>query len=298
MPPHDAAVQVPATSANLGPGFDCLGLALGLHLRASCHIGGSGLRISPGDPSIAADTSNLVYRALAAAFSAAGTPVPPLELRIESDIPLARGLGSSSAAIVAGVCLANALLDSPFSAQELLNLALPLEGHPDNIAPAILGGLVVSALAGDRVLASRVALPRLPSLALFIPDFAMATAEARRVLPDTVPRADAVFNTGRSSLFVAALAAGDFAALRWAMEDRLHQPYRTALFPALPALIDAGLAAGAAGCALSGAGSTVLALCDGDPAPVLAAFARAADAANVSGRAARAEIDLAGARLV
>ena len=296
--PQAAAVQVPATSANLGPGFDCLGLALNLYLRVACRTGGEGLRISASDEEIATDPSNLVYRAMEAVFQAAGEGVPALELRIDNGIPLSRGLGSSSAAIIAGATLANALLGSPFGRERLLDLALTLEGHPDNIAPALLGGLVASSLAGERVLAQPVRLARVPGIALFIPDFAMATAEARRVLPDSVPRADAIFNTGRGSLLVAALAAGDFALLRWAMEDRLHQPYRSAIFPALPRLIQAALDAGAAGCAMSGAGSTVIALCDSQPGAVRAALERAASDLGVGGRGATADIDLEGARIV
>lgn len=298
MSPIAVAVQVPATSANLGPGFDCLGLALNLHLSVSCRTGGSSLRISAGDPTIATDETNLVFRAMAAVFQAAGKPTPPVELHIDNEIPLSRGLGSSSAAIVAGVVLANALLGQPFTKSRLLEVALPLEGHPDNIAPAMFGGLVVSSLGDEGVLAAPVELRRAPAIALFIPEFAMATAEARRVLPDKVPRADAVFNTGRSSLLVAALAAGDFSLLRWAMQDRLHQPYRAAIFPAMPNLISAALEAGAAGCALSGAGSTVIAFCAANPGPVLEALEQAAQAARLPGRSARAEIDVAGARLL
>ncbi|HVA25812.1 MAG TPA: homoserine kinase [Chloroflexota bacterium] len=298
MPPLAATVQVPATSANLGPGFDCLGLALNLYLRVSCQTGGDGLRIHASDPEIATDAGNLVFRAIEAAFEAAGQPVPALELDIDNGIPLSRGLGSSSAAIIGGVALANALLGEPFDRDRLLEIALPLEGHPDNIAPALFGGLAVSSVDGDRVLAVPVRLRRPPRIVLFIPDFKMSTAEARRVLPDSVPRADAIFNTGRSSLLVAALAAGDFSVLRWAMDDRLHQPYRGAIFPALPKLIEAALEAGAAGCAMSGAGSTVIAFCEGDTKDVAAAFGRAASAAHLNGRSAMAEIDTRGARLV
>jgi homoserine kinase len=132
---------------------------------------------------------------------------------------------------------------------------------------------------------------------LFIPDFVMSTSEARRVLPDSVPRADAIFNTCRSSLLVAALAAGDLSVLRWAMEDRLHQPYRGAIFPALPKLLEAALEAGAAGAAMSGAGSTVVALCDHDPSPITSALERAAAAEGLGGRGVTAEIDVDGAYL-
>ena len=213
-------------------------------------------------------------------FHAAGEPTPSLELRIDNAIPLSRGLGSSAAAITAGLMLANALAGEHFDRQRLLEIGLPLEGHPDNLAPAMFGGLRVSSLAAGRVLTQAVALPRPPRVVLFVPDFAMSTAEARRVLPDSVPRADAIFNTGRSSMLVAALAAGDMSALRWAMEDRLHQPYRAAIFPALPNLIAAALDAGASGAALSGAGSTVLPSAP-RTTPIARALERAAATANL-----------------
>ncbi|HEU0169352.1 MAG TPA: homoserine kinase [Chloroflexota bacterium] len=289
---------MPATSANLGPGFDCLGLALDLYLRVTCTLGGSGLRIA-AEPGVSTGPNNLIYRAMLATYDAAGEPAPAdLAIDARNDIPLSRGLGSSSAAIVAGLLLANVLLDTPFDRDRLLEIGLPLEGHPDNIAPALFGGLVVAAVADGRPVAQRVPLARTPGVGLFIPDQPMPTADARRVLPDTVPRADAVFNTGRSSLVVAALATGNFGLLRAAMEDRLHQPYRAAIFPALPALIEAALSAGAAGAALSGAGSTVIALCEGDPAPVVAALATSAASLGVSGRPVTARIDQSGAAVL
>jgi len=217
-----------------------------------------------------------------------------MELRIDSGIPLSRGLGSSAAAIAAGLMLANEVCQAPLDKHALLTVGLPLEGHPDNLAPALFGGLRVSSMADGEVLTLPVKLARLPGIALFIPDVVMSTTEARRVLPDSVPRADAVFNTGRSSLLVAALAAGDFSTLRWAMDDHLHQPYRSAIFPGLQRLIAAALEAGAAGAALSGAGSTVIALCDGDPAQVVAAMERV----GLPGRGTSVEIDTEGARII
>ncbi|MBV8083948.1 MAG: homoserine kinase [Chloroflexi bacterium] len=296
--PQRASVQVPATSANLGPGFDCLGLALDIYLRVTCTLGGAGLRIA-AEPSISTGSDNLIYQAMLAVYRAADSPPAiHLALGVGNDIPLSRGLGSSSAAIIAGLLLANALLGTPFDRDRLLQIGLPLEGHPDNIAPALFGGLVVSAVVDGRPVLQRVPLARAPGVALFIPDQPMSTADARRVLPDTVPRADAVFNTGRSSLLVAALANGNFALLRAAMEDRLHQPFRAAIFPALPALIDAALAAGASGAALSGAGSTVIALCDGEASGVASALGTAAEGLGVHGRSATAHVDHSGAAVL
>jgi homoserine kinase len=298
--PHSATVQVPATSANLGPGFDCLGLALNIYLRVSCRTADGGLRISATGldaAGVSTGEDNLVYRAMRLLFDAAGKPAPALDIDIDNSIPLSRGLGSSAAAIVAGLVAANALCGKPFERRQLLDIGLPLEGHPDNLAPALFGGLRVSSMADGTVLTVPVALKNVPRIVLFIPDFVMSTSEARRVLPDSVPRADAIFNTCRSSLLVAALAAGDLSVLRWAMEDRLHQPYRGAIFPALPKLLEAALEAGAAGAAMSGAGSTVVALCDHDPAPITSALERAAAAEGLGGRGVTAEIDVDGAYL-
>jgi homoserine kinase len=296
---------VPATSANLGPGFDCLGLALNIYLRVTCATGGvPALQIEANESGIELDERNLVYRAMQLVFAATGRPLPGLELRIDNAIPLSRGLGSSAAAITAGLALANAILGEPFDRRRLLSIGLPLEGgdpkhgHPDNLAPALFGGLRVSSVADGEVLSVPLTMARPPRIALFVPEFVMTPASARRVLPEAVPRADAVFNTTRSSLLVAALAAGEFGVLRWAMEDRLHQPYRSALFPALHGLIEAALQAGAAGAALSGAGSTVIALCEGDPAPVVHGLERAAHGLGVSGQGRAAEIDPHGAELI
>jgi len=287
------SVQLPATSANLGPGFDCLGLALDIYLRVTCITSKRGLAIAAADPAISTGPDNLIYRAMQRVFAAAHQDLPGIELRIDSDIPISRGLGSSSAAIVAVLVLANELLGQPFDRRRLLDLGLPLEGHPDNLAPALFGGLTVSAAIGAGAMVVPVTLAQLPRVALFIPDLVMSTAEARRGLPDQVPRADAVFNTGRSSLLVAALAGGDWSVLRWAMEDRLHQPYRAAMFPELPRLIQTALDAGALGAALSGAGSTVIALCEREPEPIARAMASLA----VPGESRVANIDMTGAQV-
>ncbi|HEX6511863.1 MAG TPA: homoserine kinase, partial [Chloroflexota bacterium] len=188
--PLAVSVQVPASSANLGPGFDCLGLALDIYLRVSCQAGGDELRIFATEPGVALDASNLVYQAMQRVFEAVGQQMPGLELRIDNSIPLSRGLGSSAAAIAAGLLLANGLCGEPFEHARLLDLGLPLEGHADNLAPALFGGLRVSAVAGGQVLSLPVQLARAPEVALFVPDFAISTPEARHVLPDSVPRAD------------------------------------------------------------------------------------------------------------
>lgn len=292
-------VSVPATTANLGPGFDCLGLALELRNevraepaeRVEVIVRGEGERRLPAGP------DNAVYRAVARAFAACGRPAPTLRLVCQNRIPLARGLGSSAAAVVAGLALGNRLLGDPLSAEALLALATELEGHPDNVAPCLLGGLRVVTTGGDRALQSSVPVPPGLGTVAFVPDFELDTAAARRLLPARVPLADAVHNVGRTALLVAALASGRLELLRAATADRLHQPYRQEVFPALPALIDAALGAGALGAFLSGAGPTVLALVSGDGAEVARGFERAAARLGLAGRAVALAISADGCRV-
>jgi homoserine kinase len=179
-------------------------------------------------------------------------------------IPLGRGLGSSSAAIVGGIAAGARLVGEPLAPEEILRLALPFEGHPDNIAPCVLGGFTVAATTADgRVHCLRVPLARALRAVAVVPDVRLATADARRALPAQVSLGDAVFNVNRAALLVAALGQGRFDLLREAVADRLHQPYRAPLLPGMLEVLEAGYAAGALACFLSGAGSTVLALADG-----------------------------------
>ncbi|MHB8620110.1 MAG: homoserine kinase, partial [Chloroflexota bacterium] len=190
QPTGRATVRVPATSANLGPGFDCLGLALDLYLKVDCQTTEAGLSITIGGSeasgSISLGATNLVYRALSVVFRTAGAALPGIRLHIDNGIPLSRGLGSSAAAVVAGLMLGNRLLGEPFDRQRLLGIGLPLEGHPDNLAPALFGGLTTSAIIDGEPLAIQIALNRDPRVVLFIPDLVMSTKEARAVLPNTV----------------------------------------------------------------------------------------------------------------
>lgn len=298
-------VRAPATSANLGPGFDCLGAALDLCNELAAELGGSGLEIEvagEGLGQLSLGPDNRVAVAFRAACAALGMEPPPLRLRLLNRIPLARGLGSSSAAAIAGLVAANALLGGNLSQERLLELAVPIEGHPDNVVPALLGGVTVCVSDGPRVLYQKLALPpavRDLSAVLYVPDFPMDTGEARRILPPSVPRLDGVFNTGRAALLVVALQSGRLDLLRPAMEDRLHQPYRAQIFPALPRLCAAALEAGALGAALSGAGSTILALARAPEAgAVESAMARAARALGVTGRPLRARLSEVGATVV
>lgn len=291
-------VRAPATSANLGPGFDALGLALDLwnEVTASVAEGARGLpeRLPDGGP-------NLVLAAARHTAEHLGWPLPPLRLAPCTRIPVGRGLGSSAAAIACGVLLADHLLDGRLEPDDLLRLAARVEGHPDNVAPCLLGGARVAVLGPDgQVVQAPIPLARGLEAALFVPEARLSTQQARARLPRQVPFADAVFNVGRASLLVAALASGELGALREAMADRLHQPYRAPLFPAGQTLIQAALDAGALGACVSGAGPSILALCSGgeQARSVADAMAVAASARNVPGQPLCLALTLRGAHVV
>jgi homoserine kinase len=200
--------------------------------------------------------------------------------------------------VVGGLAAANALAGDPLLRPDLLRLAVAMEGHPDNVAPALLGGCQVSVRDGDEVVTSAVPVPTGLRAVLFIPDQPMPTAQARSLLPDRVTRDDAVFNIGRAALLVAALAMGDLDALRVATQDRLHQSYRWVLFPAMRLIIQAALDAGAVGAFLSGAGSTVLALAQGREMTIGFEMADIADKAGVAGEVRVVELSARGAHVV
>jgi len=293
-------VQVPATTANLGPGYDCLGLALGLHNEVTLARAGTlSVEIQgEGADSLARDASHMVLVAAAAACAAAGREPPPLALRQVNRIPLARGLGSSSAAIVGGIVGVDELLGLGLTARQMLDVATAVEGHPDNVAPALLGGLTVCCATDDEVLVERLEVAPGLSCVVAIPEFEVATHEARRALPDIVPHADAVFNLCRASLVVAALVSGDFAQLGEAMRDRLHQPYRAHLVPGMAEAIAAALDAGAHGAALSGSGPTVAAFMAGGGEEVGAAMVKAFAGAGTTAVASALALSPEGARIV
>jgi homoserine kinase len=290
-------VRVPATSANLGPGFDVLGLALGLYNdigyeeaeRVVVTIEGEGAgRLDTGAGNVVARAAHMVYQA-------AGRRFPGAAIRCVNRIPPARGLGSSAAAWVGGLIAANAALGSPLDRDAILALACRAEGHPDNVAAALLGGLTVSCAAGDRVTAVSLPVPPEIGWVVLVPETESSTREARAVLPSTVSRSDAVFNLQRLGLVLASIASGDIDLLRLAMEDRLHQPQRQALFPWMESVRQAALEAGALGCVLSGAGPSLLAALRGSGDAVARAMERALEAAGMAGRAATLPVDTVGA---
>jgi len=257
-------VRVPATSANLGPGFDALGMALSLYAwvemapsdQTSFTLLGDHMRGIP------ADKSNLIYTLAQKVFAEAGASVPELEISMYSAIPLTRGLGSSAAAIVAAIGAANALIGSPLPKEELFRIATAEEGHPDNVGPALFGGIVSSVWDGAKASYIRLEPPERLTTLVAIPAYELSTSKARAALPDHVSRADAVFNLSRAALLTAALATGRLEAIRDAIDDRLHQPYRAILVPGLERVLREAADRGALGAALSGAGPTAIAFVD------------------------------------
>ena len=285
-------VRVPATTANLGPGFDCLGMALDMwnELRVEVADESTVTVQGQGAGELPADKTNLVYMAIEHLFKTVGADMPGLRLHCLNDIPLRRGLGSSAAAIVGGLVAADLLLshlagakDHSRSKQDLLELAVYLEGHPDNVAAALLGGLQLVAQEGNVLLSTAVAVPGDIRAVLFVPEMTIATEEARAVLPDSISMEDAVYNMGRVALLVHSLVTGRLENLPVATGDRLHQPYRQRLFPAMKVIFSAARDAGALGVFLSGSGSTILALTAGREMTVAYEMAEAARRASVAG---------------
>jgi threonine synthase len=311
-------VCVPATSANLGPGFDCLGLALGLYTSFDVEILSvatpanyrpaiditSAWGDDPAGASLPGDEDNLFYQAFTAQLAARNVPVPATRIRMSMGVPPGRGLGSSAAAVVGGVLAAEALAGHLCPAAQrldLLSAAVQLEhgAHADNVAAALLGGLVVTSREQQRDSwrAIRAPIPAGLRAVLFVPAFSMDTVAGRNLLPDRYSRADAVENAGRVALLLAGLATGDLDALGPAMQDCFHEPYRAQLFPQLPDLLAAARAAGAYGACLSGGGPTILALAKENAGDVAAALKRRAEALQIEGRAVIVEPELEGARV-
>ncbi len=253
-------VRVPASSANLGPGFDALGLALGVYL--TCRFRQSeqlSIRAEGRDAAqIPTGPDNLIWQTAQAVGESLGMETPPIELHVCNEIPIGKGMGSSAAALTAGVVIADHLLDLGWKPLRILDEAARLEGHPDNVAPCTLGSIVASAIdSGGVTRAVRLDLPRRFGIGVVVPDFDLPTAKARAVLPECYSRQDAVFNVQRASLLIAALATGSTWAFPAALEDRFHQPYRTPLVPGLADILKLR-APGLLGCVLSGAGPSIL----------------------------------------
>ena len=260
-----ATALVPASTTNLGPGFDVLGLALQLYSEVTLETTEAETQVIVSGvdaDKIPSTPEHIAFQAVELVFDRSGSKRPKgFKLEIENRIPAIRGLGGSGTAILGGLLTANALCGTPFSDAELLNFATELEGHPDNVAASLYGGLVVSTQENRKVHTVRLTCPPILSIVLAIPDFPLSTEQARGVLPTSVSFADAVYNTSRSTLLIASIVTGQFEMLRIAMKDRLHQPYRTSLIPGFNDVAEAATTAGALSVALSGAGPTIAAYC-------------------------------------
>ena len=259
-------VTVPATTANLGPGFDSLGMALNLHNQFTFEHIGHGLEIEVAGEAahnIPVDESNLVYQSALRLFQLLGRKPAGMRIQQVNRVPSSSGLGSSSTAVVAGLMGANALVNGGLTKLDLVDLAGEMEGHADNVAPALFGGLVLSNILEVDQGGAHFHIECLPiptyRVVLVLPDVALLTKDARALLPGTISRADATFNIGRMGLLVRALMAGDHGKLALAMDDRLHQPYRVPLIPGFEKAVAAAKQYGNVGCALSGAGPSIVA---------------------------------------
>ncbi len=253
-------VRAPASSANLGPGFDTLGLALAIHLTCRFRTADAlEIKLSGRDThSIPTDETNMIWRTALRVAAEQGRAMPPLYLEIENDIPIGKGLGSSASALTAGVAIANGALGLGWDAHRVLDEAARFEGHPDNVAAAVLGSITTAAIGEDGVTrAIRLEIPEAFSVAIVCPDFELATSGMRGVLPEMVKREDAVYNLQRATLLVAAMATGNKDVFPDALFDRLHQPYRMGNVPGMKEILDLR-APGLLGCAMSGAGPSMI----------------------------------------
>ncbi len=268
------SVKVPATSANLGPGFDCLGLALPIYNTITIEetiLPGTGVEINLMSAeeenidemifdNIPKDENNIVYKAVELLYNSIGQEPSELKINIQSQIPITRGLGSSAAVIVGGLMAANKLLGSPADTTALLSIATEVEGHPDNVAPAILGGFVMSSQEDDgSIVYRKLDWPQEWDITVCIPDFELSTNIARSVLPSEVPMQDAIYNAKHLAMLIQAVNTKDEKLMKTALHDKLHQPYREKLVPGMREIMEAFKHEdGVLGCVLSGAGPSIL----------------------------------------
>lgn len=256
-------IKIPATSANMGPGFDSIGVALELYNHLWVEAIPQGLKIEVKrlqEIEIPVDESNLIYQTMKYFYDQKGLVLPGVHLIQEDYIPMVRGLGSSAACIVGGLIAANELAGRPCDKEELAQMAAKLEGHPDNSNPAIFGSMVVGALDEEKMMHVRLALPQDLIFATMVPSFPVSTAKARGVLPDGYSRGEVVFNVSRGALLVASIMSGKLENLSMAMEDKIHQPYRSQLIPNMDEIFKKAKKYGALASYLSGAGSTLMAM--------------------------------------
>lgn len=290
-------VRVPATTANMGPGFDVIGMALSLYNEVEMEEIADGLVIrveGEGAGQIDLDEQNMVYQAALEVFARVGHQPKGLRIYLKNNIPVTRGLGSSSAALVGGLVAANQISGNRLDQQALVELATEMEGHPDNVVPALLGGIVLSGKIRGKWRTVRLEPPAGLRAVVAIPEFELSTKVAREVLPEQVSREDAIFTSSHVGVMVAALMQGDLELFGACLEDRLHQPYRQPLIPGMPDVIEGAEQAGALGVALSGAGPTMIAFTDGSLPTVGEAMKSAFAAHEIACRVQELESDCQG----
>ncbi len=254
-------LKIPATSANIGSGFDALGIALTMYNEVAIEESDRLEIRSLDGVAVPEGADNLIYQSACRLYQECGKPLPKgFKISQSNVIPMARGLGSSSACVAAGLMGANYLLGKPLQREELVNIACAIEGHPDNVTPALLGGLTAAAVENGRVYAVTLHVADKFRFAAFIPDFELKTSLARSILPATVPRQDAVYNLSRSALMAGSLATGHVDNLRVAVQDKLHQPYRLSLIPGAEEIFDLSYEYGSFATYISGAGPTVMSI--------------------------------------
>ncbi len=277
-------VKAPATSANLGPGFDCLAITLDIWNTVEVMRGSDQVIVfGEGKDQLPTDHTNLVYSAFKLPFTARDEPVPTVKITCDNTIPLDRGLGSSSAAIVAGLLAGNEMCSTPLTSEEILELAVSIEGHPDNVAATLFGGCQIVVNEDGKTITTSIPIPPDWRAVILVPDISMPTNDARSILSPDVRREDAVYNLGRVAMLVKAFSTGDPRHLAIATQDRLHQPTRQTTFHAMKVIFRAALAAGAHGAFLSGAGSSVVAITSGKEMTIGYEMTEAASKSGLSG---------------
>ncbi|MDD2401724.1 MAG: homoserine kinase [Clostridia bacterium] len=251
-------VSVPATSANLGSGFDCIGVALNLY--NDFYFFSDNEQGVPSE-AVLLEKRSLAHQGMNLVAEVLKKDTPNLKIAVRASVPSSRGLGSSATLAVAGLVAANVLLKGKLDEEKIISLATEIEGHPDNAAPALVGGMVISVTSFNEIKYIKIRPQNNLRIIVAVPDFQLSTVAARNILPKQVSREDAVFNTGRFGMFMTSILTGDYRYLNIAMEDALHQPYRMSLIPGFKEVITAAYSKGALGSCLSGAGPTVLAFC-------------------------------------
>lgn len=295
-------VRVPGTTANCGPGFDTVGIACTIYSELELILSEQGtLRIEidgEGKECIPTDKTNIIYQAVQAVLDKTGKNHQGISLKLYNKIPLARGLGSSAAAIVSGLIAANAAIGNILTKEEIFSMATMIEGHPDNVAPAIFGGITISVMQGNQPTYLRFVPEKILNMVVAIPEFNLSTHKARQVLPETITMKDAVFNISRVALLIGALCKGEFHHLRYALEDKVHQPYRQQLIPGMQEVFHAAVARGAYGAALSGAGPCLIAFTESNCEEIGTAMVQAFADSNVKAEYVILTIDVEGAKVI